>query len=70
MMKIKMKRLTGDVAVVVGAVVVLQEGDQSVQEVMWTQENKFLQHVYGKQEIKQTSQTHDNRPSSVREKHI
>lgn len=37
--------LTGDVAVVVGAVVVLQEGNQSVKEVMWTQHNQFLQHI-------------------------
>lgn len=37
--------LTGDVAVVVGAVVVLQEWDQSVQEVMWTQQNEFLQNI-------------------------
>lgn len=40
-----MRRLTGDVAVVVGAVVVLQEGDQSVQEVVRTQQNEFLQHI-------------------------
>lgn len=37
--------LTGDVAVVVGAVVVLQEGHKSVQEVMWTQEHQLLQHI-------------------------
>lgn len=30
---------------VVGAVVVLQEGNQSVKEVMGTQQNQFLQHI-------------------------
>ena len=45
----KTKGLTGDVAVVVGAVVVLQKGDQSVQEVVWTQKNEFLQHICRKQ---------------------
>lgn len=44
-MKKRRRSLTGDVAVVVGAVVVLQEGDQSVQEVMRTQQNEFLQHI-------------------------
>lgn len=37
--------LTGDVAVVVGAVVVLQEGHERVQEVMRTQEHQLLQHI-------------------------
>jgi len=40
------RSLTGDVAVVVGAVVVLQEGNQRVQEVVRTQQNEFLQHVW------------------------
>lgn len=38
--------LTGDVAVVVGAVVVLQEGHQSVQEVMGTQQDQLLQDIW------------------------
>lgn len=37
--------LTGDVAVVVGAVVVLEEGHERVQEVMRTQEHQLFQHV-------------------------
>lgn len=47
----KRKRLTGDVAVVVGAVVVLQERDQCVQEVMWTQQDQFLQHICGSKTV-------------------
>lgn len=43
--KIK-KQLTGDVAVMVGAMVVLQERHQGVQEVMWTQEHQFLQNIW------------------------
>lgn len=38
--------LTGDVAVVVGAVVVLQEGHQRVQEVMGTQQDQLLQNIW------------------------
>ena len=38
--------LTGDVAVVVGAVVVLQEGHQGVQEVMGTEQHQLLQDVW------------------------
>lgn len=44
-MRVGEKLLTGDVAVVVGAVVVLQERHQGVQEVMWTQQDEFLQHI-------------------------
>lgn len=39
--------LTGDVAVMVGAVVVLQEGNQGVEEVVWAEEDELLQHVCG-----------------------
>lgn len=44
--RVKLKAgLTGDVAVVVCAVVVLQEGHECVQEVMRAQEHQLLQHI-------------------------
>lgn len=45
-MRVKLEAgLTGDVAVVVRAVVVLQEGHECVQEVMRAQEHQLLQHI-------------------------
>lgn len=61
------RRLTGDVAVVVGAVVVLQERDQSVQEVVWTQQDEFLQHVCRNQNReRKTDRDSDTRHANLR----